>query len=82
MIAQTGLACRSGNEALVEVGKLGFMASSGMTLGSNRNIPVAQNAASIAYFVNTHKEAQPNTPVKLPFIMARLLESLNVRILQ
>jgi len=41
MIAQTGLACRSGNEALVEKGKLGFMAASGIISGSKGKIPVA-----------------------------------------
>ena len=78
MIVRTGLACRSGNEALVKVGKLGFMASLWMTLGSNGNISVAQNAASIASFVNARKKARPNMPVKSPFVMACLLESSNM----
>ena len=54
------------------VGKLTLTAFSGMTSGLNGKIPVAQKAASMVSFVNAHRNAHPNTPVKSPFAYVSL----------
>ena len=52
MIVHTGLGCGNGNEPLVDVGRLGFIAFSGMTAGSNGWTPVAAKAALTVSSVN------------------------------